>query len=121
MLLIILIFSFYFLRFILNYSYHFTPKDCNTATKSIVQVKSEAHDKELYQQFKQDIDNEVADMRDLLRQHITMIVRNTHTTCFASRILGSHLTTDNQLEFCYRVCTQLSLYKSYQHNRLHSF
>jgi hypothetical protein len=27
-----------------------------------VQVKSEAHDKELYQQFKQDIDNEVADM-----------------------------------------------------------
>jgi hypothetical protein len=35
---------------------------------SIVQVKSEAHDKELYQKFKQDIDNEVADMRDLLRQ-----------------------------------------------------
>jgi Holliday junction resolvase RusA-like endonuclease len=39
---------------------------------SIVQVKSEAHDKELYQQFKQDIDNEVADMRDLLRQHIML-------------------------------------------------
>jgi Holliday junction resolvase RusA-like endonuclease len=37
-----------------------------------VQVKSEAHDKELYQQFKQDIDNEVADMRDLLRQHIML-------------------------------------------------
>jgi hypothetical protein len=28
-----------------------------------VQVKSEAHDKELYQKFKQDIDNDVADMR----------------------------------------------------------
>jgi hypothetical protein len=26
---------------------------------AIVQVKSEAHDKELYQKFKQDIDNEV--------------------------------------------------------------
>jgi Holliday junction resolvase RusA-like endonuclease len=39
---------------------------------SIVQVKSEAHDKELYQKFKQDIDNEVADMRDLLRQHIML-------------------------------------------------
>jgi hypothetical protein len=39
---------------------------------SIVQVKSEAHDKELYQQFKQDIDDEVANMRDLLRQHITL-------------------------------------------------
>jgi Holliday junction resolvase RusA-like endonuclease len=39
---------------------------------AIVQVKSEAHDKELYQQFKQDIDNEVANMRDLLRQHITL-------------------------------------------------
>jgi hypothetical protein len=39
---------------------------------AIVQVKSEAHDKELYQQFKQDIDNEVADMRDLLRQHIML-------------------------------------------------
>jgi hypothetical protein len=38
-----------------------------------VQVKSEAHDKELYQQFKQDIDNEVADMRDLLRQHIMLL------------------------------------------------
>jgi Holliday junction resolvase RusA-like endonuclease len=37
-----------------------------------VQVKSEAHDKELYQKFKQDIDNEVADMRDLLRQHIML-------------------------------------------------
>jgi hypothetical protein len=32
---------------------------------AIVQVKSEAHDKELYQKFKQDIDNEVADTRDL--------------------------------------------------------
>jgi hypothetical protein len=39
---------------------------------AIVQVKSEAHDKELYQKFKQDIDNEVADMRDLLRQHIML-------------------------------------------------
>jgi Holliday junction resolvase RusA-like endonuclease len=39
---------------------------------SIVQVKSEAHDKELYQKFKQDIDNEVGDMRDLLRQHIML-------------------------------------------------
>jgi hypothetical protein len=38
-----------------------------------VQVKSEAHDKELYQKFKQDIDNEVADMRDLLRQHIKLV------------------------------------------------
>jgi hypothetical protein len=35
-------------------------------------IKSEAHDKELYQKFKQDIDNEVADMRDLLRQHIML-------------------------------------------------
>jgi hypothetical protein len=43
---------------------------------SIVQVKSEAHDKELYQQFKQDIDNEVADMRDLLRQHIRRIIES---------------------------------------------
>jgi hypothetical protein len=29
-----------------------------TSLTAIVQVKSEAHDKELYQQFKQDIDNE---------------------------------------------------------------
>jgi hypothetical protein len=41
---------------------------------SIVQVKSEAHDKELYQQFKQDIGNEVADMKDLLRQHIMLSI-----------------------------------------------
>jgi hypothetical protein len=34
---------------------------------AIVQVKSEAHDKELYQQFKQDIDNEVADIFCFLR------------------------------------------------------
>jgi hypothetical protein len=26
--------------------------------------------------------------------------------CFASRILGFHLATGNQLEFYYRVCTQ---------------
>jgi hypothetical protein len=44
-----------------------------------VQVKSEAHDKELYQKFKQDIDNEVADMRDLLRQHIDIINANAAT------------------------------------------
>jgi hypothetical protein len=48
---------------------------------AIVQVKSEAHDKELYQQFKQDIDNEVADMRDLLRQHIMTVRQVRKVLC----------------------------------------
>jgi Holliday junction resolvase RusA-like endonuclease len=47
-------------------------RTCNSCPRYRIQVKSEAHDKELYQKFKQDIDNEVADTRDLLRQHIML-------------------------------------------------
>jgi hypothetical protein len=53
----------------------------------------------------------------LLEESDELGKKGTHTICFASHILGSHLATGNQLEFCYRVCTQSSLYKSYQHNR----
>jgi hypothetical protein len=52
-----------------------------------VQVKSEAHDKELYQQFKQDIDNEVADMRDLLRQHIMLSDRHIINANAATKLV----------------------------------
>jgi hypothetical protein len=36
---------------------------CPALTPKVAITKSEAHDKELYQQFKQDIDDEVANMR----------------------------------------------------------
>jgi hypothetical protein len=53
-----------------------------------VQVKSEAHDKELYQKFKQDIDNEVADMRDLLRQNLLNFASCSFVICpaFAPKV-----------------------------------
>ena len=84
---------------------------------AIVQVKSEAHDKELYQKFKQDIDNEVADMRDLLRQHIMLSDREEQlkplglgernktlgtvidgVECFAGNTIGCAKTVDDVIE-----------------------
>jgi sensor domain CHASE-containing protein len=61
---------------------------------AIVQVKSEAHDKELYQKFKQDIDNEVADMRDLLRQHINYHIWFNPATksALCKRFITRHFT-----------------------------
>jgi Holliday junction resolvase RusA-like endonuclease len=84
---------------------------------AIVQVKSEAHDKELYQKFKQDIDNEVADMRDLLRQHIMLSDREEQlkplglgkrnktlgtvidgVECFAGNAIGCAKTVDDVID-----------------------